>query len=74
MSVSMALPEAAILLSATSIFYFLFIPVVFLWYVYWRITRKHFNELAENLPGPKGWPIIGNALDLTGSAHGNYYN
>ncbi|KAK4886657.1 hypothetical protein RN001_002928 [Aquatica leii] len=57
-------------LSTISVFYTLLIPALILWYVYWRISRKQLVELAEKLPGPKGWPIIGNALDLTGTPHG----
>lgn len=61
-------------LSATSLFYYLLVPAVVLWYVYWRVSRKHLIELAEKLPGPKGYPIIGNALELLGKSPGTYLN
>lgn len=56
--------------SAISVFYCLLIPALLLWYIYWRLSRKHLLELAAKLPGPKGWPIIGNALDFAGTSPG----
>ncbi|KAK4886656.1 hypothetical protein RN001_002927 [Aquatica leii] len=55
-------------ISASNIFYVLLIPAVLLWYMYWRLSRRHMIELAERLPGPKGWPLIGNALEFVGSS------
>ncbi|KAF5302915.1 hypothetical protein FQA39_LY02095 [Lamprigera yunnana] len=59
---------------ASSVFYSLLLPAFLLWYVYWRISRKNLLKLAARLPGPKGFPIIGNALDLTGSSHEVFKN
>lgn len=55
--------------SATNVFYSLLIPALLLWFIYWKTSRRHMLKLAEKIPGPKGLPIIGNALDLTGSSH-----
>ncbi|KAJ8944745.1 hypothetical protein NQ318_011651 [Aromia moschata] len=57
-------------LSASSVFYFLLIPAVILWYAYWKISRKHMVELAEKIPGPKQLPILGNALEFLGTSPG----
>lgn len=64
----MASSEAA--LTATNMLYFLILPVVLLWYVYWRISRKHMVDLADKIPGPKTLPIVGNALEFIGSSPG----
>lgn len=29
-------------------------------------------ELGDKIPGPKGWPLLGNALEFIGSSHGKY--
>lgn len=57
------------IMSASSIFYFLLVPAVALWLVYWKLSRQHMNKLAENIPGPEGYPVIGNLLDLLGTSH-----
>ena len=36
------------------------------WYAFYLWSRKHLYELAEKIPGPKGWPIIGIALKFLG--------
>lgn len=59
--------------SVSSIFYFLLLPAFVLMYIYWKMSRRHMLQLAEKLPGPPGWPIIGNALDLTGTSHGEFF-
>lgn len=51
------------------VFFSLLFPALVLWYVYWKLSRRHMYKLAEKLPGPPGLPLIGNALDLTGSSH-----
>lgn len=33
-----------------------------LFYINWRMGRRHMYELAAKLPGEKGFPFIGNAL------------
>jgi cytochrome P450 family 4 len=54
--------------SATNTFYYLLIPALVLGFVYWKLQRRRFVELANKLPGPEGYPIIGNALDFLGSS------
>lgn len=54
--------------AATNLFYILLVPAVLLWYTYWRMSRRHMYELAEKLNGPKGLPLIGNALEFTGGS------
>lgn len=55
--------------TSTAVFYSLLVPAALLWFVYWRLSRRRLYQLAAKLPGPKGLPLIGNALDLTGSSH-----
>lgn len=62
----------AAVLSATSVFYFLFLPALALWYAYWKISRKHMIELADKIPGPDGYPIIGSALEMLGTSSGKH--
>ncbi|KAG4067345.1 hypothetical protein HA402_000336 [Bradysia odoriphaga] len=57
------------IMAASSLFYFLLIPALTLWFVYWKLSRRHMLELAKTLPGPDGLPIIGNLLDLVGTSH-----
>lgn len=59
---------------SSSIFYLLLIPTLLTWYVYWYLSRRHMIKLAEKLPGPKGWPVIGNALEFAGSSSGKMFN
>lgn len=77
MSVGATLPEVGAtpnIISATSVFYFLLIPALVLWYAYWRLSRKHFYELAEKIPGPAGFPFLGNALEFLGSSSDIFSN
>ncbi|XP_041767727.1 cytochrome P450 4g15 [Anopheles merus] len=60
---------SANIISPINMFYFLLTPALLLWFFYWRLSRRHMLELAERIPGPKGLPLIGNALDLVGSSH-----
>lgn len=55
-------------LSATTVFFSLLIPALVLYYIYFKVSRRHMIELAEKLPGPEGLPLIGNALMLLGSS------
>lgn len=36
----------------------------------WKVRKL--EALAAQLPGPQGWPIIGNALEFWGSPEGQY--
>ncbi|CAH0721599.1 unnamed protein product, partial [Brenthis ino] len=54
--------------AATNLFYVLLVPAIILWYTYWRMSRRHLYELAEKLAGPKGYPLLGNALEFTGGS------
>jgi cytochrome P450 family 4 len=58
--------------SATNSFYYLLIPALVLGFVYWKLQRRRFVELAEKLPGPRGYPIIGNAIDFLGNSLGKF--
>lgn len=62
--------NSSTLISSTYVFLSLLVPALALWYAYWRISKRHLLELASKIPGPKGLPLIGNALDLIGSSHG----
>lgn len=64
---------AATGLSATSVFLSLLIPALVLYYIYFRISRRHMIELAEKIPGPAGYPLVGNALELIGSSDGEIF-
>lgn len=56
-------------LASSAIFYSLLIPAMILWFVYWKLSRRRLYKLAAQLPGPEGYPIIGNALELVGTPH-----
>lgn len=60
--------SAAAGMSASSTFLTLLVPALVLWFVYFKISRRHLTELAEKLPGPTGYPILGNALEFVGSS------
>jgi cytochrome P450 family 4 len=54
--------------SATITLFYLLIPALILYFVYWKIQRRRFVELAEKIPGPEGYPIIGHGFFLFGSS------
>jgi len=55
-------------LSPSIVFFSLLIPALVLYYVYFRISRRHMLKLAEKIPGPEGLPLIGNALMFLGNS------
>ena len=56
--------------ATSTTFFTLLVSVSVLGYAYWRMSRRHMYALAENIPGPKGLPILGNALMFRGSSYG----
>lgn len=59
------------LLLVIRVFSYLLIPFL-LWYISWRISRRHLFKLAAEIPGPTGWPFIGNVLELFGTSSGKF--
>ena len=55
--------------TSMTVFFSLLFPALVLWYIYWKLSRRHMYNLADKLPGPNGLPFIGNALDLAGTSH-----
>ena len=62
--------EAVKLTITPSVSNLLIFTVTFLIIAYWKQKQQRIHKLSENIPGPKGWPFIGNALDFIGSPHG----
>lgn len=54
--------------SATITLFYLLIPALVLYFVYWKLQRRRFLELAEKIPGPKGQPIIGYGFSFLGNS------
>ncbi|XP_049859621.1 cytochrome P450 4g15 [Schistocerca gregaria] len=59
-----AVAESA--LSASTVFYWLLLPAVVLYFIYYRLQRRRMYELADKIPGPPGLPVLGNALSFIG--------
>lgn len=56
-------------LGVSSIFFYLLVPALVLWFIYFRMGRRRLYELGEKIPGPAGLPFFGNALEFTGGAN-----
>jgi len=54
--------------TTSTVFLSLLVPALVLYYIYFKLSRRHMIELAEKIPGPEGLPLIGNALLLLGSS------
>ncbi|XP_055840918.1 cytochrome P450 4g15 [Episyrphus balteatus] len=67
MSIAQEVIKEPMMVNASSVFYFLLLPTFALWFVYWRLSRRHLYECAEKIPGPEGLPLIGNLFDAIGS-------
>ena len=59
--------------SATITLFYLLFPVLILYFVYWKLQRRRFVELAEKIPGPTGNPIIGHGEFLLGRPLRKFY-
>lgn len=59
-------------MASSQMFYFLLVPLFVLWLIYFKLSRRNLNKHAANIPGPPGYPIIGNLFDLMGSSHSEY--
>lgn len=64
--------SSASTMASSQMFYFLLVPLFVLWLIYFKLSRRNLNKHAANIPGPPGYPIIGNLFDLMGSSHSKY--
>lgn len=55
-------------LSSSTVFLSLLMPALILYYIYFKVSRRHMLKLAEQLPGPAGLPLIGNMMMFLGSS------
>jgi cytochrome P450 family 4 len=58
--------------NATALLIGLLLPVLGLWYTYYRLSRRHLYELAEKIPGPSGFPFVGNLFEFLGGPDSQY--
>jgi len=54
--------------SATITLFCFLVPALILYFVYWKLQRRRLLELAEKIPGPKGYPIVGHGFSFLGSS------
>jgi len=66
--IATAVPVAETSASAAITLFYLLIPALILFFVYWKLQRRRLLELAEKIPGPKGYPIFGHGLAFLGGS------
>jgi cytochrome P450 family 4 len=54
-------------------FFYLLIPALILCFVYWKLQRRRFKILADKIPGPEEFPIIGHGWLALGSCAGKFH-
>jgi hypothetical protein len=59
---------------ATLTFFYLLIPALILYFVYWKLQRRRFDQLVDKIPGPEGLPIIGIGMLALGSCAGKFHS
>ncbi|XP_066257306.1 cytochrome P450 4g15 [Euwallacea similis] len=60
--------------TSTNLFFYLLMPALALFYIYWKLSRRHLNQLAEKIPGPSGLPLLGNVMEFFGSPNQIFTN
>jgi hypothetical protein len=59
---------------ASITFYYLLVSALILYFVYWKLQRRRFVELAEKIPGPEEYPIIGHGMLVLGNPAGKIHS
>ena len=58
--------------STTTMFLYLLVPALSLWYIFFRLSRKRMYDLIAKIDGPSGLPLVGNALEFIGDPHSKF--
>lgn len=69
MAVSLETVNVLRMFSTTSMFLYLLVPAISLWYIFFRLSRKRMYDLISKIDGPPGLPLVGNALEFIGDPH-----
>jgi hypothetical protein len=59
---------------ATLTFFYILIPALILYFVYWKFQTRRINVLADKIPGPEELPIIGHGMLALGNCAGKFYS